>query len=561
MDCQEAQNWLVSHIMGDLEAEPCLKLALEEHLRTCKACAEEYREHKKTIEFIQANKAEFAAAIESCERREALEREGMKRSWQAIEAKLDKNEGKHKNTNIFKILWKPVAAAACIAITISLFFVMFTHNDDNRPASPQMLSSTPSVKIEDISESDKVLIVSGQQIVSSNQLKTLLINEKHRLIMDENSSITIMPLISDEHIGCSVTLVSGRIYTHVEHDGDPFIVETPNGKAIITGTTFDIEANESKTKLIVAEGTVNFVSQAGSVDVSAGYSSEILPKSAPTQPKLCDTKQLTAWATGYELKTTLAKIEAISDSFDISDLWLTAYSGPIDLEKIDYKEWIEKNRDWFKREFPQIFRLKEALEKERIKTDYPELLYASGSIWQISYPQISPYQIPFLTFDSLLKVTLQYNHDQQWLLENLPSSKGLMDKHEGTLTGQNAFSEWQNNFEQLRKAGKSPDSGLLLYSLHAGTYLVNTRTLAWLYIANENTGLTSEDKANLLTLLQNEVNETEKIKEYIIRLFTISENCPCEEFNVLIDKVIDSLTEIMEIEEKIKNEIHTDTFL
>jgi hypothetical protein len=122
----------------------------------------------------------------------------------------------------------------------------------------------------------------------------------------------------------------------------------------------------------------------------------------------------------------------------------------------------------------------------------------------------------------------------------------------GIFIGQVAFQKWIEQFKQVRKSQNSIDSNLLMYCFHANTYIINTRALIWLYITNRQTNITSENKADLLDLLQNEVNEAEKIKEYIFRLFTISENCPCEEFNVLIDKLIDSLTEIMNKENIIK---------
>ena len=451
------------------------------------------------------------------------------------------------------------AVAACLLICL-VGWMIFSHlsksqiSPSNSSIGRVAEAVQPSIKIENISENSRVLIASGQQIVSSDQLVTLLINEKHCLIMNENTALSIKPLSENEHIGCAVNLASGRIYVHVEHDGNPFVVNTANGKAIITGTTFDINASSNKTTLVVAEGNVKFTSELGSVNVSGGYSSEAFDKSAPIQPTLCDVKQLTAWATDYELKSTLAKIEAYTDSFDISDLWLTAYSGPIDPEKIDYEEWIEKKRDWFEQEFPQIFRLKEALAKENIETDYPEILFTSNCLWQFISPEASNKQFSILTSDSILKVASTYDFEEQWLLKNLPSVKSLNNNladMKGIFIGQDAFQKWIEQFKQTRKSQNSIDSSLLVYSLHASTYLTNTRTLIWLYIANEKTELTPESKADLSALLQNEVNEAEKIKEYILRLFTISENCPCEEFNILIDKAIKSITVIMELEERV----------
>ena len=54
-----------------------------------------------------------------------------------------------------------------------------------------------------------------------------------------------------------------------------------------------------------------------------------------------------------------------------------------------------------------------------------------------------------------------------------------------------------------------------------------------------------------MKLLQSKVNATNELSEHIIRLFAASKNQPCEEFDELVDKVIDSLITISEIEEKL----------
>ncbi|MBN2588793.1 MAG: FecR domain-containing protein, partial [Sedimentisphaerales bacterium] len=446
-------------------------------------------------------------------------------------------------------------------IGISLFWIIFTNQPKpqimpENPVSEQFVSASAlTVKIEEVSGGNNLSISSGQEIASTNQLKTLIINDKHRLIMNENTTLSIKPISENEHIGCVINLVSGQIYAHVEHDGNPFVVETAYGKAVITGTTFDIKAMDTDTTLIVAEGTVQFTSQIGLVEVSAGYKSEIIAKSSPTTPSICDAEQLTAWATGYELKTALAKMESIVDSdisdlFDISDIFTVSFSDTGDLQEINYQEWVEQKREWFAREFPQIFQLKEALANEQIKVDYPELLFTSGNLWQFTYEQALIKKIPVITFNSLLKAGYKYGCDEQWFLENIPASKALMAKPEGILTGQNAFHQWSEQFKQMKKSQQS-DSDVFLSSLLASVYLANTRTLAWLYITNENTVLSAENRTEILSLLQNEVNTAEKLKEYIIRLFAVSEKLPCEESNVLIDQIIDSVEAIMDIEERV----------
>lgn len=556
MDCKEAQILFVSHIMGDLKPKSLQSLELEAHLRSCQVCAKEYKESKATIEFIQSNKTEFAEAFESIERKETAERQELERSWQAIEVKLDKLEAQQKTAPFFRIIWKATVAAACAIIGISIWLIL-TNSKTSPEHAPQQLAltSAPSVKIELLSDDGSIIIPADRNITTStSRLKTLVLNDKHRLIMNEKTKISIQPFRYDKYIGCMVNLSSGQIYANVEHDGNPFIVETTHGKAVITGTTFDVKATGTGTTLIVAEGAVQFASQVGSVEVQAGQTSKIIAQSTPTQPLPCNVEELTAWATGYELKTTLAKIESISDSFDLADHCLTTTSVSVDFETIDYASWIEQKRAWFGREFPHIFQLQSALSEEGLETDYPQLLISSGDLWQFVYPQSSPGRIPIFTFDSMLTATSEFGYDEQWLRENIPVAKSAIDtlsEAEEIYTCQKAFEQWVDCFHQALKSQEVPDSEMLLYSLHAGTYLANTRTLAGLSLINDKLNLPSKDKAEILALLQTEVNTANKLTEHIIRLFAASENQPCGEFDKLMDQVIEEITGIMNIEERI----------
>jgi hypothetical protein len=235
---------------------------------------------------------------------------------------------------------------------------------------------------------------------------------------------------------------------------------------------------------VVADGSVKFESKKGVVEVAAGQVSKIIANSAPTRPVSCNTTELTAWATAYELEPVLAKIQSISDGYDLTDLGLSAISGPIDLTSVVYEDWIEEKRSWFKREFPWIFQLQSALATEGIEADYPELLISSGDIWQFVYPGTTPQQIPIFRFDPLVRAAAKSGFDKPWLTANVPAAKSAIDKPamEGIYTGQKAFEHWASCFEKIRKSSETADSDTLLSSLHAAVYLANTRTLAWLSI-------------------------------------------------------------------------------
>ncbi|MEE9371168.1 MAG: FecR domain-containing protein [Sedimentisphaerales bacterium] len=546
MDCKEAQLLTVPYILGDLDPDSRQCRELEAHLLSCQACAEEYENSKCVVEFIQEHKVLFAEAFETIDKKRAAEQEEIKRSWQAIQA------------NLHTTLWKVTAAAACVIIGISAWLMLSNSKTLQKPTPQQIaLAPTPSIKIELLSDNGNIITPAGTEIkTATNELKILIINGKHRMVLNSDTSLSIELLLDYERVGCMVKLASGEIFTHVRHDGNPFVVATGQGSALIIGTVFDIKTTDISTTLVVAEGTVQFESEEGFVEVAAGYTSEIAGQSAPTKPATCNTAELTAWATGHELKTALAKIGSLSlsDAYDLTDLWLSAMSGSINLEDIDYEGWIEEKRGWFKREFPWIFQLRDALAKEGIEVDYPELLISSGDIWQFVYPGTSLQQIPILYFDPLLKTASKYGFDKQWLMANITATKFAIDKPaaaKGRFSGLKAFEEWASCFEQVRKSPEELDSGTLLCSLHAGTYLANTRTLAWFSINDGKHLFRPEDKTVVLALLQTEVNTANKLTGKIIELLRMSQSEPCGECQGLVDKVVEDISAIMSSEKGI----------
>ena len=553
MDCKEAEILFVPHIMGELESGSRQTYEFQAHLATCRACSEQYESSKWTVEFIESHKTEFAVALESIEDKANQQKE-LESSWRCIEARLDRfeaQESREKTCKIYRFLTRISAAAACVAIGIFGWLMLSDSRTPEKPARPQIASaSASSIKIQLFSDGGGVLIPAGQQIASEDSLKTLIINDKHRLIMNANTTLAINSFNDNKRIGCMVNMASGRIYAHVEDDCGPFIVSTAHGRAVITGTTFDVMAANTGTTLVVVEGSIKFESKRGSARVTTGQISQIMPNSAPTSPVSCKTAELTAWATAYELEPVLAKIQSISEGYDLTDLGLGGVSGPIELERINYKDWIEKKQAWFKREFPQIFQLQMALEAERIKVDYPELIISSGDIWQFVYPETSPRQIPIFYFDSLLKAASKYGFDEQWLTANIPGMKSAIDMPvpEGIYTGQKAFEHWASCFGQMRKSQAVLDSSTLLCSLHAAMYLVNTRTLTWLNLMNGRTSLSAEDKAKILTLLQNEVNKANELAGHLIRMFAGPTNQPCEACWDQLDGIIEIISTIADIE-------------
>ena len=557
MDCTEAKNLFVDHILRELAPDSEQLRKLEAHLACCRVCREEYESNKWAVGFIEAHKAEFAEAIEAVESK-AVSQEELERSWRGIKAKLDKleaQETKEKPGKIYRLLVKVSAAAACLALCVSAYLMLFKPARTEKSARSQVVSvPADTIRIQMLSDDGSTLIPAGRQIASVDSLKTLVINEKHRIVLNSDTTVSLGPLEQNNRVGCLVKLASGQIYAHVEHDGNPFVIATAHGRAVITGTTFDIKATDRSTTLVVADGSIKFESEKGVVEVAAGQVSRIIANSAPTRPVSCDTTELTAWATEYELRTAIAKIGSYSETYDLTDLWISAISGLIDLKSVVYADWIEEKRSWFQREFPWIFQLQSALAAEGIEVDYPQLLISSGDIWQFVFPETSPQQIPILHFGSLYKVASKYGFDEQWLTANIPAAGFAIDEPttvNSRFAGLKAFEAWVSCFEQMRKSTETPDSGTILSSIHAGAYLANTRTLAWFSINNGRHALRPEDENQVLDLLQTEVNTANELIGRVIGLFAASAEQPCDECHGMLDGIIEGISTITSIEERI----------
>lgn len=496
MDCKEAQILLAPHIMGDLDSDS-RSHELQAHLFSCQACSQEYKAIKETMEFIDEHKVLFAEAFETTDKKKAAEQEEITRNWQGIQAKLAKIEAKEKQAKFRRLVVRTSAVAACLVVGISIFL---TYSIYPKPK----VALTPSVRIELVSDNGNILIPADRQIVSSDELKMLIINGKHRIVMNPNTILAVEPLRENSNTGCLVRLASGRIYTHVEHDGNPFVVDTVHGKAVVTGTTFDVKVTDNSITLIVTEGTVQFESEKGVVKVSAGQASRIAGQSDPSIPISCNTEELTAWATGYKAKHTLAQAE--SNNYPL-ELTLSLRKEPIILEEIDYTTWIEQKRSWFKQNFPWIFQLKDALAKKGIEVDYPELLIKSGDVWQFVYLDVSPARFSVIDVNSLINTASDYGFGKQDLFEAIPLTKSYTGDMnvKSRLFGLDAFSKWVTCLEDVRNSSKELDWDTLLYSLHASTYLINTKTLAWLSIKNSTSTYGARDSSGLLLLLQEEV--------------------------------------------------------
>lgn len=538
MDCKEAQILFAPHIMGDLE----LYSQLEAHLLSCQACRERYEIRNQTIAFIEQHKAIFAEALRTPEEKKAAEKEEIELSWKRIEARLDEleaQERKEKHAKFHRLVVRVSAIAACLVVGISTFL---TYSIYSKPK----IALKPSIRIELVSDNGNILIPADRQIVSSDELKTLIIDGKHRIVMNTNTILAVELLRENSNTGCLVKLDTGRIYAHVEHEGDPFIVDTVHGKAVITGTTFDVKVTDDSTTLVVSEGTVQFKSEKGVVKVTAGQTSEIVGQSAPSIPLSCNIAEFTAWAAGYKAKPALAQVESNAYPGELS---LSLRKVPIILEETDYTTWIEQKRGWFKQNFPWIFQLKDALAKEGIKVDYPELLIQSGDIWQFVCLDVVPPRFSVVDFDSLLKTASNYGFDKQWLLTNVPIAKSALEKPAlsgNCFTGLKAFERWLDYLDETTEL-KQPAP---IYSYHACKYLAETKSLIWFALRDGQYDLKDQERIEILGLLQEEVTAACKCQNEVLYPEEEPKSSCDDRCQELADRVVAYIETMKLVEEK-----------
>jgi len=557
MSCREVGTFLPLFVLGGQGMTSDEYKAIKYHLQTCSRCARAYKETGFVTKLIQSQKDALIGKdlVSRPDKLEIKREPTIKESYEEFQDKCRRGKAKtRRNIEIRRLkvsLKISVSVAACFIIGVFTYLAFLAYSTSKTIIEPVANTVSAEIpKVELLSNNTKVLISPGRLITSGSELKTLLINGKHKMVMNIGTSLSIEPKIINSNLGCLVKLNSGEIYTHVEHDGNPFIVQTANGKATITGTTFNIKATSNNMILVVTEGTVQLQSEKGKVSVGAGQLSEIVDSSAPTKPATCGVEKLTAWATGHKTEPTLAQTKSNNNDNSWQPPLSSLRPEPIELSKTDYKSWVEEKREWFSRNFPWIFELKDALAREEIEVDYPELLIQTGDVWQFKCLNDSqiPARFSMADFDSLLKVAVTYGFDEKWLLENVLSAKialGQKSLLQNTLTGLKAF-------EQLLKytEGKEePPYGF--YITDACKYIAETRSLIWFAVRDGKSSLTETQRTEVLNLLQQEViaacncqykilyfedeqkvfcdkaQSTEEITEYIRTMKIIKEKFSC----------------------------------
>ena len=578
--CYKALDLLDLHLGNDPSLTDQDRATFQFHIEHCHKCADEYEEAKWVLGLVKkyARPEDFRRAINP-----------KKEASDTSKSKLDpldkqKRSSKWLNRKRNKTSkWAGTAAlAACVILSVCLTWNVFTGRKDGPSEDiPKISTSIPNNDFEPIAElitpQGKTPLQFNQQIKAGDLPQEILLGGMHRVVMNSNTvaTFTAEPVyIETEHrVRHAIQLSKGEIYVEVV-PGHPFSVRTHNALLKITGTKFNVTADTNETKLTLLKGSVRFSNLSDTdefVDVTAGYSSLTQGRSFPETPIHTNALTATAWARDFIMGNALAQVQpCLDEEFleSIRDSWIQ--TTPPNLDKIDYQQWREEHRDWFKKQFPWIFDIQKVLKDEHnIEADYIDLLMISGDIWQFNYPRPSGKPIPICTSNSIERLNKHYDVK----LEKFPS---LADTNLPSIKPsevyQNSLANWHTaiiNAGQNTKGDISDE--LLLFNMRAGQYLTNTRIAAYLWV-KENPGeaeglisaqnycelflmdeLTDSVVAGevLQTYLAEQVSEVSVISNGSQELFTTPKSSGCED-NVakLVRELQKGLSEFMHGGEK-----------
>jgi ferric-dicitrate binding protein FerR (iron transport regulator) len=529
MECEKAQILSIGHIMGDSEFSPEQYRELQAHLAICPVCAEEYESNKETIEFVLDHKDEFSAAFECIDRQRAAEQAEIERSWKRIEAKLENLEAQEKRNKFRKLFVSASVAAACLVIGIFIWMTFPTHSTSKTTdeiALQQTVSEPkPFVKIELVKPSGNIAIDASQAIVADDELKTLRINGNRQMVLNVGTELSIEPY----NLGCIVKLDKGEIYTEVEHDGKLFIVESLHGRAVITGTTFNIKADQDKMDLAVIEGSVRFESDKGAVIVKGGFQSSIIADMKPSIPVTCDAVQIAQWAKRQRpVEPVQMYMSTQEDLSELAELSLV-YVPYCELEDVNFDRWIDQRREWFEREFPWTKRLQKLLAQDETEVDTIDLLIESKDLWRFAWPEYSQHRILAEDKQIIQEIASHYGVE----IDKLISAEVNQCKQTPNIE---AFEKWLNAF-------KSEESNLAISSIHTCVFLINMRSLTW-YGVNDG-HIQVENKQQVLALLSEQVQITSNMLMTLNQLLLADKGksvCLAAQYDEYIKKIREGIS-------------------
>ncbi|UCE50724.1 MAG: FecR domain-containing protein [Phycisphaerales bacterium] len=545
MRCRKARELISLYLAPDDSwLSPNDRQALEAHMAVCEPCHRDYRESREVIGVLQK-------CWQVSEDTAALLEKGHRQGRHGGSARVVKPHGFFRRVAVW-------AVAACLVIA-ALGGWAALHRGALLPEPGRSVALTGEGLPLVITLADGGHITPGAVIqTSAREIGNLVLNGRHRVVMNAGTRLSIRSLFEADQAGCLMSLALGEVYVHVEHDGHPFIVETAHGKAVITGTTFDVKATDVGTTLVVVEGSVRFESTAGVVQVTAGQWSEIAGSLAlPSMPAPCDSVALTAWARSAGRGSQVAQ-DIRPEDFLPGDM--APFPSPgirTDLKGINCAQWVKLSRDWFRRQFPDIFRLREALAQEGVEVDYPDLLLESAVVWQFAYPPTGRDRLVAADDAAIIRAANHHGKNVQWLKNRclVPVARTATNRQKQMM---DAFALWQNELATAVDSGEEVPRELLLDSLHVCVYLRQTRSLVWLAVEADRYSLPDTPKAQLQALLQAEVTAADSGVNDVIRLLATERSmmpCDSDPYRQLVHRLCEAITQMIQTEERLADEI------
>jgi ferric-dicitrate binding protein FerR (iron transport regulator) len=529
VNCDAIQLLLPEYLVPAIRDREVDWNAVGVHLEACPACAEECEQTRWLIGLIR-NHADLFAEHDECAPSSRPETVAcpshmtIEAGWEDLKHRIPELahlEKRQKRLTFFRRIRSVAAIAASLAVVVTLGWMVLS----NSPVQPPVAVSgtvQPKAFAERVSSSGRQPLPFGQSVTTSEERQEVLLGGMHRVVINTDTSVTFEAATIGGQIRYDLQLARGELYVEVI-PGHPVTVKTPNAHLIITGTKFDVRYDNHQTDLTLVKGSVRFNpldSAERFVDVTTGHVSTVTGQSAPTPPREIDALAATAWARDLALSNAIAHAQPNGDLNrldSIRDTWLQ--SKPLDLDSIDYVNWRDDHRDWFSRQFPWIFQLQKALEKEGVEVGYHELLIQSDDLWRFSYLQNQPSRFSILSFDSLLKSTSYYGFDKGWLPENVTAAKYALVNStlpDETIDLLSAFKQWNNIFKTSQQSPTTVDYDILEHLFRASIYVANTRSLLWFAVKNGNYPLTDKEQSEVLALLQQQVNAVIICKENVL---------------------------------------------
>lgn len=525
--CHDARRLMA--FMSDNDPDLSLeeRESFEQHIRICPSCAAEYEEDKQLAALLRQHwpisddtKKLLQSAGQDVETQEDLCTcgkpyrpmtveegwEDLKRRCPSLAEACRRDERKRK---LRRMVWRigNLAVAACILIAVGVGFLALRNNGSDQLGLDAAMNQngSPVAYAELVTAKGREPLALNRPITTGDQPCEILLGGMHRVVMNRNAKATFSANsaqtgknANNETPVYNIQLAGGELYVEVV-PGHPFVVNTANAQLDITGTKFDVRAEDDRTDLTLLKGSVRFSrhlaanatrSTEAFVNVTAGYTASVIGQAAPTAPRKTYALAATAWARNLVLSHAVATAypdENLHLLESIQGYW--PRSQMPDLDSIDYVQWREEHREWFQREFPWIFQAADALKQHKgLDADYIELLMVSGDIWQFHYPRTIDQPIPVFNAAGIKQIAAYYGVEPAALLAAIAPANADINEQSLAQAAEEyhkAMQNWQSAIASLSKkedrdaSAEKHHNDVLLFSLRAGRYLTNTRTAAW----------------------------------------------------------------------------------